>query len=237
MTTATPTLTHRPAAERGHFNHGWLDTSHTFSFASYHDPQHMGFRSLRVINEDRVAPGRGFGEHAHANMEIVTLVLDGQLEHRDSMGNGAILTPGEIQYMSAASGVRHSEFNPDAEQPVHFYQIWIEPSQQGGEPRYAQSKIDLGTTGVLPVIGGDHAMQMRQDAAIAFVNVLPGETLPLPTTRPHQWVQTVYGSGTLAAGDATLALAPSDGAAVSDAESLQLTAGPDGVSVLLFDLA
>jgi redox-sensitive bicupin YhaK (pirin superfamily) len=127
-------ITIRPANERGHADHGWLDTYHTFSFSSYRDPRHMRFRALRVMNEDVVAPGQGFGTHPHDNMEIVTYVLSGALEHRDSMGNGEVLRPGEFQRMSAGTGITHSEFNPSASEPVHLYQIWLFPAQKGIEP-------------------------------------------------------------------------------------------------------
>src|SRR5262249_27595355 len=126
----------RKAAERGHFDHGWLDTYHTFSFADYYDADHMGFRALRVMNEDRVAPGQGFDTHGHRDMEIVTLVLEGALEHRDSMGNGEVLRPGEFQRMSAGTGILHSEFNPSPQEPVHLYQIWLLPDRKGHEPSY-----------------------------------------------------------------------------------------------------
>src|SRR5438552_6520229 len=132
----------RKADERGHFDHGWLDTYHTFSFGDYYDPAHMGFRSLRVINDDRVQPGQGFGMHGHRDMEIVTYVLAGALEHRDSMGNGSVLRPGELQHMTAGTGVRHSEFNPDPERPVHLYQIWLLPAQRGLPPAYDQKAFD-----------------------------------------------------------------------------------------------
>src|SRR3954467_11954510 len=128
----------RKALERGHFDHGWLNTYHTFSFSEYHDPRFMGFRSLRVINEDRVLPGEGFGTHGHRDMEIITYVLEGALEHKDSMGNGEILRPGEFQRMSAGTGIRHSEFNPSATEPVHLYQIWLLPERMGLQPSYEQ---------------------------------------------------------------------------------------------------
>src|SRR5271168_627006 len=132
----------RKAAERGHFDHGWLDTCHTFSFGDYSDPAHMGFRSLRVINEDRVQPGQGFGMHSHRDMEIVTLVLAGALEHRDSLGNGEVLRPGELQRMSAGTGIRHSEFNPSSSESVHLYQIWLLPTVNALTPSYEQKAFD-----------------------------------------------------------------------------------------------
>ena len=134
----------RKAAERGHFDHGWLDTYHTFSFGDYYDPAHMGFRSLRVINDDRVQPGQGFGMHGHRDMEIVTYVLEGALEHKDSMGNGSIIRAGELQRMTAGTGVRHSEFNPSDKEWVHLYQIWLLPERKGLEPSYEELAVERG---------------------------------------------------------------------------------------------
>ena len=134
----------RKASERGHFDHGWLDTYHTFSFSRYYDPRHMGFRALRVINEDRVQPGRGFGTHGHEDMEIVTYVLSGALAHRDSLGTGSTIRPGELQRMTAGTGITHSEFNPSPTEPVHFYQIWLLPEREGLEPSYEQTSVSRG---------------------------------------------------------------------------------------------
>src|SRR6202166_2979295 len=159
----------RNAGERGHFDHGWLDTYHTFSFGDYHDSAHMGFRILRVINDDRVQPGQGFGMHGHRDMEIVTYVLDGALEHKDSMGNGSIIRAGELQRMTAGTGIRHSEFNPSATEPVHLYQIWLLPERRGLSPRYEQRAFDEHERkGRLRVVaspdGRDDSLRIHQDA-------------------------------------------------------------------------
>src|SRR3954454_4173420 len=165
---AAPMITTRKANERGHAEHGWLDSYHTFSFADYHDPRWMGFRSLRVINDDLVMPGMGFGTHPHRDMEIITYVLSGALEHKDSMGNGRIIRPGEVQYMSAGTGVQHSEFNPSKDEAVHLLQIWIQPETKGVTPRYAEKSLAEAPAGKLHLItsktGRDGSIAIHQDA-------------------------------------------------------------------------
>src|SRR5262249_50272800 len=164
----TAMITLRPAAERGHFDHGWLDTHHSFSFADYHDPQHMGFRSLRVINEDRVQPGEEFGTHGHRDMEILSWVLEGQLAHKDNMGHGSIIRPGEAQRMSAGTGVMHSERNPSRSEPVHFLQIWLLPERRGLTPGYEQKNFAdaRGLTLLASRDGREGSVTMHQDADI-----------------------------------------------------------------------
>src|SRR5467141_2064604 len=164
-------ITIRKAGERGRVDHGWLDTRHTFSFADYHDPDHMGFRGLRVLNEDRVQPGQGFPTHGHRDMEIISYVLAGALEHKDSMGTGSVIRPGDVQRMSAGSGVRHSEFNPSLGNPVHFLQIWIQPDQQRIEPSYEEKRFDSGEKrGRLRLIASpdraDGSVLIHQDARV-----------------------------------------------------------------------
>src|SRR5947207_8829857 len=161
----------RKAEERGHFNHGWLDTAHTFSFSDYYDPRHMGFRSLRVINEDRVLPAQGFGMHGHRDMEILTYILDGTIEHKDSLGHGSLLRSGELQRMSAGTGIRHSEYNASKTDPVHFYQIWLLPEQRGIQPGYEQKAFDLhARPGQFLLVASpdarDGSLRIHQDADI-----------------------------------------------------------------------
>ena len=229
-------MTIRKAEERGHAEHGWLDTWHTFSFAGYYDPEHMGFRSLRVINDDRVAPGAGFGMHPHRDMEIITYVLSGALEHKDSMGNGRVIQPGEVQYMAAGTGVQHSEFNPSEREPVHLLQIWIQPERKGAKPRSAAKSLTKAKSGALHLVasksGRDDSIAINQDAELFLSKLDSGETVEhkLQPQR-HAWVHVAEGEvdlngRTLHAGDA---------AAVSEESDLKLTANGKS-QVLLFDL-
>jgi hypothetical protein len=230
-------ITLRPAAERGHFDHGWLDTRHTFSFADYHDPRHMGWGPLRVINEDRVEPGAGFPPHAHRDMEIVTYVLSGALEHKDSLGTGSVIRPGDVQRMSAGTGVRHSEYNHSSAEPVHLLQIWIEPARRGIAPGYEQTTIpEADKRGRLRVIaapdGRDGSVTIMQDAAIHATVLEPGArvTHALGAGR-RAWVQVAVGAVTLNGAR----LVQGDGAAVRDEPELVLV-GVERAEVLLFDL-
>jgi redox-sensitive bicupin YhaK (pirin superfamily) len=171
-------IAYRKSSERGHAEHGWLDSFHSFSFADYYDPAHMGFGPLRVINEDRVQPGMGFGTHGHRDMEIVSYVLDGELSHKDNMGNGSVIEPGDVQRMSAGRGVMHSEFNPSADKPVHFLQIWIEPNVTGIRPSYEQKRVDAAAKRgrLVPIAtpeGRDGSVTIHQDATI-FATLLDG---------------------------------------------------------------
>lgn len=227
----------RKSDERGHADHGWLDSRHTFSFANYYDPEFMGFRSLRVINEDRVAPGKGFGAHSHRDMEILSYVLEGELAHRDNMGHQEVLGPNEIQRMSAGTGVIHSEFNSSKEKPVHFFQIWIEPASRGMPSSYEQIRFDpAGKVGKLKLLagpkGGDSAAMINQDAYL-YVAELDGSPISY-ALRPgrHAWLHAVRGDVAVN-GEA---LSGGDSAAISGEESVKVS-GSSGSQILLFDLA
>ena len=227
----------RRAGERGHANHGWLDTHHTFSFAGYYDPAHAGFRSLLVINEDRVAPSAGFPAHHHRNMEILTYVLDGALEHKDSMGNGSVIRPGDVQRMSAGKGVQHSEFNPSPGELVHLLQIWIEPNARGIEPEYEEAHFDAASKrGRLRLVashdGRDGSVTIHQDAAV-YAALLDGAEQASHTLAPGRkaYVHVARGKVTvhgyeLGAGDALKA---------SGEPEIVLEHG-DNAEILLFDL-
>lgn len=227
----------RQANDRGHANHGWLNTYHTFSFSSYYDPDHVQFRNLRVMNEDWVAPGQGFGTHPHRDMEIVTYVLEGALEHRDSMGNGEVLRPGEFQRMSAGTGITHSEFNPSKTEPVHLYQIWLMPERKGLTPSYEQKAFPTETMKnelrlVASRDAADGALLIQTDASVYLSKLDAGRqvTHELAPGR-HAWLQVLRGSVTLNGQP----LATSDGAAVSEENRLTIEASTDA-EVMLFDL-
>ena len=236
-TTRIPRTTLRPADERGHADHGWLQARFTFSFGNYFDPEHMGFRALRVINNDMIQPGGGFPTHPHESMEIFTYVIEGNLEHRDSLGNGAVLSPGNLQHMSAGAGIRHSEFNPSKTERTHLYQIWIQPRSPGGEPRYMEKPLgDLAAADDLTLLyagdGRDGATEIRQDAEISFGQLRAGVNpiaVPVDPRHPHAWVQVI--SGRLDVLGHTLGTA--DGLAVEDApEGFRIHAQED--SAFLF---
>ncbi|MDQ3280384.1 MAG: pirin family protein [Acidobacteriota bacterium] len=229
-------ITIRRAADRGHANHGWLDTHHTFSFADYYDPQFMGFRSLRVINEDRVDPGVGFGTHAHRDMEIVSYVLEGALAHRDSMGTGSIIRPGDVQRMSAGTGITHSEMNPSETEGVHFLQIWILPERRGLKPEYEQKKFeDDERRGTLRVVasptGRDGSVTIHQDVEI-YTTLLDDDAQVRHDFRPDRygWVQVTRGEVDVNGQK----LVAGDGAAIENESAVAIRGR--GAEVLLFDL-
>jgi redox-sensitive bicupin YhaK (pirin superfamily) len=231
-------ITIRQANERGGANHGWLDTKHTFSFSDYYDPRHMGFRSLRVINEDRVAPGRGFGKHGHRDMEILSYVISGGLGHEDSMGNGEVIRPHEWQRMTAGTGVRHGEMNASKTEPVHFFQIWIMPEAEGIEPGYEQKLFaPEEKSGRLRLVashdGREGSLKIHQDVSVYNALLKGGEAVEhrLEPGR-HAWLQVVKGTVELNG----TRLGAGDGAAVSEESTLTITAG-DNSEVILFDLA
>ncbi len=228
----------RRSSERGAADHGWLDTRYTFSFSDYFDPDHVQFRALRVMNEDRVAPGAGFPTHGHRDMEILTIVLEGAIAHRDSLGHGETLRPGEVQWMGAGTGIRHSEFNPSETEPVHLYQIWLLPDRPGHEPGYAQRRFDeAGRAGRWQVVassdGRDGSLPIRQDATVALADLGDGRSVDhrIAPGR-HAWLQVIRGSVSVNGQP----LAEGDGAAVSGEPGLEVR-GVGDASVLLFDLA
>ena len=226
----------RKANERGHAEHGWLDTYHTFSFADYYDPQWMGYRSLRVINDDLVMPGKGFGMHPHRDMEIITYILSGALQHKDSMGNGRVIRAGDVQYMAAGTGVLHSEFNPSNDEAVHLLQIWIMPDEKGVKPRYGEKSFKDVPAGKLHLVtskaGRDGSIAIHQDADLWLGKLEPGNRVEhkLAPGR-HVWLHVAEGEvsvngKTLSGGDAV---------AVDDESALELSA-TKASQVLLFDL-
>jgi redox-sensitive bicupin YhaK (pirin superfamily) len=230
-------ITIRPAHERGHADHGWLRSFHSFSFAGYHDPAHMGFGNLRVINEDRIAPGTGFGTHGHRDMEIVSYVLEGALAHRDSLGTGASITPGEVQRMSAGTGVLHSEFNHAADRETHFLQIWILPSRAGIAPGYEQKRFDEASKrGRLCLVaapdGRDGALTLNADASIR-VGLFDGDESAELALAPGRLGYVYVARGALEVGGHRLAAG--DAAMLRDEPAVRLTHG-HGAEVLVFDL-
>lgn len=232
-------ITVRPAQARGSANFGWLDSRHTFSFGNYYDPEHMGFASLRVINEDKVAAGKGFAPHGHRDMEIVSYVLEGAIEHKDSIGNGSIIRPGDVQRMSAGTGIVHSEYNPSDTEPVHFLQIWILPDTKGLEPSYEQKNFSEATQqGGLRLVGSrdgrDGSVTIHQDVNLYAASLHQSDTVNYQLADGRvAWVQVARGSVQLN----DRLLAAGDGAAVDRPEALVLQGASDDAEVLLFDMA
>jgi redox-sensitive bicupin YhaK (pirin superfamily) len=225
------------AAERGHTDIGWLDSRHTFSFGEYHDPKHMGFRSLRVINDDRVAPGGGFPTHGHADMEIVSYVLDGALEHRDSLGTGSVIRPGDVQRMTAGTGVRHSEFNSSRTEGVHFLQIWIVPDRRGHAPGYEQKSFTEADRGgrlrlVASRDGREGSVTLHQDVSLYAAVLAEGQRAELALAPGrHAWVHVARGAATVNG----RRLGEGDGAALTDERTVVVEG--HGGEILVFDLA
>jgi len=228
----------RRAADRGKANFGWLDSRHTFSFGEYHDPRQMGFGPLRVINEDRVSPGQGFGTHGHADMEIISYVLEGALEHKDSIGTGSVIRPGDVQVMSAGTGIRHSEFNHSKTQPVHFLQIWVVPDRKGIVPRYEQKTFaDADKRGVLRLVGSsdgrDGSVVIHQDVELLASILDAGERVTRALSSGRKaWVQVARGAVAVNGHD----LDAGDGAAIQGEPALDLRPKAGGAEILLFDL-
>lgn len=229
----------RKAGERGPTKIDWLDSQHTFSFGGYRDPNHTGFRDLLVINEDRVKPGAGFSPHAHQDMEIISYVIDGALEHQDSIGNGSVIRPGEIQRMSAGSGIRHSEFNASKTDPVHFLQIWITPERAGIAPGYEQAQLpSVATPAQVDLIaapsGGPGAVTLHQDARIYRSSLEPGAAAEIPLAAGrHAWVQVVRGAAKVNGA----AVSAGDGVAISGEPKVSMAGDGPKAELLIFDLA
>jgi len=226
----------RKSKERGHANHGWLDSYHTFSFANYHDPEHVGFRSLRVINEDRVAGGEGFGTHPHRDFEIISYVVSGALKHQDSMGHVAVMNAGDVQRISAGTGIAHSEFNNSATEPVHFLQIWLQPSRNGLPPSYAQQSFAKAPANALTLVctpeGGSNAIKINQDARLLIGKLAANGALRHSLADQRQaWIQLIEGD--LELNGETLS--SGDGAAVDRETDLKF-ASKKGAHFILFDL-
>jgi redox-sensitive bicupin YhaK (pirin superfamily) len=231
----------RKSHDRGYFDHGWLKTHHTFSFAGYFDRYHMAFRNLRVINEDIVRGGHGFDTHPHRDMEILTYIVSGALEHKDSMGNGAVIRPGEVQYMSAGTGVLHSESNPGQE-PCHLLQIWILPRSTGEPPAYDQRKFDVGPMTRLAAPDDDphrgNAIPIRADTSLYAGKVPPGTSQAISLRNGFGWIQVVRGQIEVNAPGRPVSMSAGDGLAISDEVSVTVkVTGSEPAEVLLFDLA
>ncbi|MDJ0595561.1 MAG: pirin family protein [Pleurocapsa sp. MO_226.B13] len=232
-------ITVRSAQDRGNPNFGWLDSRHTFSFGSYYDPNHMGFSSLRVINEDKVKPGQGFGTHGHRDMEIISYVLEGELAHKDSIGNGSVIRPGDVQRMSAGTGIAHSEFNASNADPVHFLQIWILPERGGIKPSYEQKHFDVAERqGKLRLVaspdGKDDSVTIHQDAYLYVATLNNGDRVNYSANSNRSlWIQVATGgievNGRVLNGG--------DGAAITEETKISFSATTDNTEILLFDLA
>ena len=238
--TSSRIVTKRPANERGQANHGWLQARFTFSFSEYFDPDQMGFQSLRVMNNDTIQPDGGFPTHPHSDMEIFTYVIEGQLAHKDSMGNGSTIEAGDLQYMSAGSGVRHSEYNPSSENLTHLYQVWLQPNENGGEPRYAEKRLgNTSASNALTLLfsgaGRGGSTAIRQDAEIYFGRLEAAKTLEIPadTERPHLWLQVISGQVSIA-GET---LDTGDGLAIENAPSALTVDAAVDTKFLLFRLS
>lgn len=230
-------ITVRPSEQRGIANFGWLDSRHSFSFGHYYDPKHMGFGPLRVINEDRVRPGAGFDTHGHRDMEIISYVLEGALAHKDSIGTGSVIRPGDVQRMSAGSGIRHSEYNDSDSEPVHFLQIWLLPNEEGLAPSYEQKTFpDAEKRGRLRLVasrdGRDGSVRIHQDADLYASLLDKGEAVTHRLAGRRGWIQVVRGAVAVNGKE----LRAGDGAAASELPELTVTAAANGSEVLLFDL-